>query len=83
MRYADDTVLLTCNLHDTQHLLEKLNDRYNEYGLKINFQKTKLIVVTQFSQDPCEPDGGKHHDREYININLGTWIEQSRDKIEK
>ena len=48
IRYADDTVLLTSNLRDTQHLLEKLENRCNEYGLKINYNKTKLMVVTKF-----------------------------------
>jgi len=46
MRYADDTVLLTSNLEDTQHFLERLNGRCNKHGLKINFKKTKLMVVT-------------------------------------
>lgn len=83
MRYADDTVLLTSNLEDTQHLLEKLNDRCNEYGLKINFKKTKLMVVTKFPQDL------NHANLTVANTTienvstykyLGTWIEQSGDQ---
>ena len=83
MRYADDTVLLTTNLEDTQHLLEKLNDRCNEYGLKINFKKTKLMVVTK-----C-PQGLNQVNLTVANTTienvsaykyLGTWIEQSGDQ---
>ena len=83
MRYADDTVLLTCSLGDTQQLLEKLNDRCNEYGLKINSKKIKLMVVTKFPQDL------NHANLTVANTTienvstykyLGTWIDQSGDQ---
>lgn len=83
MRYADDTVLLTGRLEDTQHLLEKLNDRCIEYGLKINFRKTKLMIVTK-----C-PQKLNHVNLTVANTTienvatykyLGTWMEQSGDQ---
>lgn len=40
--YADDAVLLTSNLSDVQYILEKLNNHCNEYGVKLNFNKTNL-----------------------------------------
>jgi len=70
IRSAEDTVLLTRNFRGT-HLLGNANDRCNEDGLKINFKKTKLIVVTKFPQNLnhiYEPDGGTHHDREGLYI---------------
>lgn len=83
MRYADDTVLLTSNQRDTQHLLEKLNDRCNEYGLKINLKKTKLMVVTKFPQNHNHINVSVA-DTSIENVQsykyLGAWIEQSGDQ---
>lgn len=83
MRYADDTVLLTSNLRDIQHLLEKLNDRCNEYGLKRNFNKTKLMVVTKSLQNQVNINLTVANTR-IENVQtykyLGTWIEQSGDQ---
>jgi len=54
--------------------LERLNERCNEYGLKINFKKTNGSYKVHAESEPCEPDGGKHH---------GTCLEQTGDQTRK
>ena len=45
IRYVDDTVTMTDNHEDLQRLLNKINIVGRDNGLKINTQKTKLIIV--------------------------------------
>ena len=52
LRYADDTVLLARNEQDLQQLVDKTNNISKEYGLKINAQKTKIMV---FSRSDVKP----------------------------
>ena len=45
LRYADDIVPMTKSEKDLQSLLNKVNDS-EEPGLRININKTKVMVVT-------------------------------------
>lgn len=47
IRYADDTVLLATNPEDLQIMLQKLNNTLLEYGLRINTNKTKHMIVSK------------------------------------
>jgi len=47
MRYADDTVILASSQTGLQFLLQQVNSKCAEYGLKINTQKTKWMVVSR------------------------------------
>jgi Reverse transcriptase (RNA-dependent DNA polymerase) len=83
LRYADDTVMLTTNLGDMQHLLDKLNNKCNEYGLKINFKKTKLMIITKSQQDRDQLDlivANTLVENVQIYKYLGTWVEQSGEQ---
>jgi len=47
MRYADDTVVLASTPEGLQFLLNRINAKCNDYGLKLNTQKTKYMVVSR------------------------------------
>lgn len=86
MRYADDTVLLASNFNDIQHLLQKLNDRCNEYGLKINLNKTKLMIITKSPQNHNQINlgiGNTVVENVQTYRYLGTWIEKSGDQTKE
>lgn len=88
IRYADDTVLLASNPIDIQRLLNKLNDRCNEYGLKINLKKTKLMVITKATNMHLQNNINLTIASTTIEIvksykYLGTWIEQTGDQTKE
>lgn len=47
IRYADDTVLIASSLEDVQRLVNKVAKASKEYGLHININKTKWMLVTK------------------------------------
>lgn len=47
LRNADDTVLLTDSLEDLQHRLDPFIEVAEEYGVKLNTNKTKYMVITK------------------------------------
>ena len=47
VRYADDTVLLAINPDNIQHLLQRLVECCENYDLRINTRKTKLMIVSK------------------------------------
>ena len=65
IRYADDTVLVAESEYKLQMLLQALNDKCREYGMSLNENKTKVMVL----------DGRETN--ENININVqGRRLEQ-------
>ena len=78
IRYADDTVLIAESENKLQLLLQSLNDKCREYGMKLNESKTKVMVL----------DGGGTNERININVQgrmleqiegysyLGSWIDR-------
>ena len=49
IRYADDTALIAENEQDLQEVMSKLQFLGDEYGLKINKTKTKVMVISKFT----------------------------------
>lgn len=47
IRYADDTAILANDLEDLQHILNKINTTGKEYGLIINTDNTKFMVISR------------------------------------
>lgn len=47
IRYADDTVIFADNMNSLQQLINRINDVSNQYGLKININKTKFMVISK------------------------------------
>lgn len=86
LRYADDTVLLASNLENLQHLLQKLNNQCTEYGLKINLNKTKWMVVTKTLENQNQANvtiANTIIERVQAYKYLGTWLEQSGDQTKE
>ena len=53
-RYADDTTLLAESKEEIKSLLMKVKEESEKYGLKLNIQKTKIMVsspVTSWQRD--------------------------------
>ena len=44
LSFADDQVLLAQDSDDMECMAKKLKERYEEWGLTINLEKTKLYV---------------------------------------
>ncbi|XP_055384420.1 uncharacterized protein LOC129614059 [Condylostylus longicornis] len=47
IRYADDTTLIAGSIEDLQTLLNKVNHYSKQFGLHINIDKTKYMVVSR------------------------------------
>ena len=47
IRYADDTIIIAENNNDLQNLLTTITDIGEEYGLRINARKTKVMVISR------------------------------------
>ena len=44
LRYADDTTLMAENKEELKSLLMKVKEQSEQVGLKLNIQKTKIMV---------------------------------------
>ena len=44
LRYADDTTLMAQSKEELKSLLRKVKEESEKVGLKLNFQKTKIMV---------------------------------------
>lgn len=51
LRYADDTLLITSNQEKLVQLIDRLKIISQQYGLKINRAKTKIMVVSRGEQN--------------------------------
>ena len=49
--FADDQVIMAGDDHDIEYMIRKLADTYEENGMKINYQKTKYLVVAGEARD--------------------------------
>ena len=49
LRYADDTTLMAESEEELKGLLMKVQEESEKVGLKLNIQKTKIMVVALFS----------------------------------
>lgn len=57
IRYADDTVILASDINELQHLVERIQIVSEQYGLKLNAEKTKWMHVSK-----------RHHQGEQLII---------------
>ena len=44
LRYADDTILMAESEEELKSLLMKVKEESEKFGLKLNFQKTKIMA---------------------------------------
>ena len=42
-RYADDGIAHCVSLKQAQYLLRRLQERFKDYGLELNLEKTKIV----------------------------------------
>ena len=49
--YADDTAILSGSKEELKELREELSERDREYGLTINFSKTKIMKVSRTGEN--------------------------------
>ena len=47
IRYADDSVIIADTIEDLQQMIDRLNRTSNKYGLKVNSNKTKLMIISR------------------------------------
>ena len=47
IRYADDTVLLADSAEGLRRIIDSVVEACNEYGLKINYKKTKVMIINK------------------------------------
>ena len=52
LRYADDTILMAESEEELKRLMMKVKDESEKVGLKLNFQKTKIMAsITSWQID--------------------------------
>lgn len=54
--FADDQIIMANDDYDIEYMIRKLSEVYTTAGLKINFSKTKYLVIGAEGQD-IEIDG--------------------------
>lgn len=47
IRYADDTVVFADNIISMQRLIDKISEASERYGLKVNINKTKFMIISK------------------------------------
>jgi hypothetical protein len=50
IRYADDTVILASTIDELQQVMERVYSVSEEYGLSLNFKKTKWMLISRKQQ---------------------------------
>ena len=55
LRYADDTTLMAESEEELKSLLMKVKEESEKVGLKLNFQKTKIVASSPITS--CQIDG--------------------------
>ena len=53
LRYADDTVIMANNIDELQILMDKISSACEDFGLKINVQKTKFMIISRSTNTDC------------------------------
>lgn len=76
IRYADDTVVLADNLEDLQLLMDRINEGSREFGLKMNIQKTKILVVKHRIDNAVITLHGNQIERVPRFRYLGCWLNE-------
>ena len=52
LRYADDTALVAESAADLQALINSVNEKGKPYGMEMNVEKTKSMVVSKINPVP-------------------------------
>ena len=58
LRYADDTTLMAASEEGLKSLLMKVKERSEKVGLKLNFQKTKIVATGPLTSRQIDGETG-------------------------
>ena len=81
LRYADDIDLMAESMTELKTLISKLQESSNSYGLKINANKTKVMVFERQERKRTEKIEIDGHEIEYVTefIYLGSLVTANND----
>lgn len=54
IRYADDTVIFADSIESLQQLMDGVNEVSERYGLEMNINKTKFMVISKEKRENCQ-----------------------------
>ena len=84
VRYADDSDLLAESIEDLQALVDAVDEACARYGLTINIEKTKFMVVSKNDVGAVNLRiRGKDIDRVTHHKYLGSWLNETADPDEE
>ena len=66
LRYADDTILMAEIEEELKSLLMKVKEKSEKAGLKLNIQKTKIIVCGLITSWQIDGENNGNRDRLYF-----------------
>lgn len=77
LRFADDTLLIAGSPEELQGILHRLQGVSLEYGLKININKTKIMIIDRDNENQRQPE--KIGDFEVVDkfVYLGSMLHKS------
>lgn len=77
LRFADDTLLIAGSPEELQEILHRLQGVSLEYGLKININKTKIMIIDRDNENQRQPE--KIGDFEVVDkfVYLGSMLHKS------
>uniref|UniRef100_A0A8D8M2B6 Craniofacial development protein 2 n=1 Tax=Cacopsylla melanoneura TaxID=428564 RepID=A0A8D8M2B6_9HEMI len=84
IRYADDTVMLAESKDDLQQLVNNLNMKCREYGLKMNLKKTKIMLISKTLDNNLNLTiDGIPLEKVSSYKYLGTWLNENNDQTKE
>ncbi|XP_056635919.1 uncharacterized protein LOC130444665 [Diorhabda sublineata] len=82
--WADDTVILAHTIQDIQQLLNRVNTISENYGLKMNYSKTKFMVISKTSINNVSLSiNNQPIERVHRFKYLGSWLNDEWDPDEE
>ena len=78
LRYADDTTLMEESEEELKSLLMKVKEESGKDGLKLNIQKTKIMVSNPITSWQIEGEISGNSDRFYflgLQNHCGQWLQ--------
>lgn len=84
IRYADDTVIFADSQDSLQYLMDRITHTSHEYGLHVNPQKTKTMVISKNKAPVCHLKIGQDLvEQVHTYIYLGTTVNDQWDSSDE
>lgn len=68
VRYCDDFIILMQSKEEARKVKEMLEERFKEYGLELNDEKTKVISFGRYEQENATRQGRKANTFDFLGI---------------